>query len=54
MYNQKEAPVIKAGIYGLGGRDIFVEDIEKVFKDLEDIAKTGKVKSWIDYIGVRE
>ena len=54
LYNQKDAPTIKAGIYGLGGRDIFVEDIEKVFKDLEDIAKTGKVKSWIDYIGVRE
>ena len=53
MYNQKNAPIIKNGVYGLGGRDIFVEDIEKVFADLTDIAKTGKVKSWVDYIGVR-
>jgi len=41
-------------IYGLGGRDIFVEDIEKVYKDLEKIATTGKIENLINYIGVRE
>ncbi|UCH12056.1 MAG: pyruvate ferredoxin oxidoreductase [Candidatus Omnitrophota bacterium] len=54
MYNQEDAPIIKNGIYGLGGRDIFVEDIERVFVDLINIAKTGKVKSLVDYIGVRQ
>jgi len=41
-------------IYGLGGRDIFVEDIENVYKDLEKIAATGKIENLINYIGVRE
>ncbi len=54
LYKQDNAPIIKNGIYGLGGRDIFVEDIERVFTDLIDIAKTGKVKSLVDYIGVRQ
>ncbi len=54
LYKQDNAPIIKNGIYGLGGRDIFVEDIERVFADLIDIAKTGKVKSLVDYIGVRQ
>jgi len=54
MYNQEDAPIIKNGIYGLGGRDIFVEDIERVFADLINIAKTSKVKSLVDYIGVRQ
>ncbi|MFH0732889.1 MAG: pyruvate ferredoxin oxidoreductase [Candidatus Omnitrophota bacterium] len=54
MYNQPNAPVMKNGIFGLGGRDIFVEDIEAVFADLGKIVKTGKVDSWVDYIGVRD
>ncbi len=41
-------------IYGLGGRDIFVEDIENVYKDLEKVVKTGKIENLINYIGVRE
>lgn len=53
MYQQKNAPIIKNGIYGLGGRDIFIEDIEKVFMDLKTIAETGNVKAWVEYIGVR-
>ncbi len=54
MYNQKDSPIIKNGIFGLGGRDIFTEDIEGIFKELADIAKTGKVANWVDYIGVRD
>ncbi len=54
LYNQENAPIVKNGIYGLGGRDIFVEDIENVFKDLIDIAKTNKIKNLVDYIGVRQ
>jgi pyruvate ferredoxin oxidoreductase alpha subunit len=41
-------------VYGLGGRDIFVEDIEKVYMDLENVAKSGKIEKLINYIGVRE
>lgn len=40
-------------IYGLGGREIRLEDIESVYKDLGEIIK-GKSKDKITYLGVRE
>ncbi|MGC8787398.1 MAG: pyruvate ferredoxin oxidoreductase, partial [Anaerolineae bacterium] len=41
-------------IYGLGGRDVLPEYIEKVAADLREIADTGKVKSLVNYLGLRE
>lgn len=41
-------------IYGLGGRDVKTSDIEKVYNDLLEITKTGKVDSVYRYLGVRE
>ncbi len=41
-------------IYGLGGRDINEQDIEGVYNQLDAIAKSGKVKERIQYLGVRE
>jgi pyruvate ferredoxin oxidoreductase alpha subunit len=46
--------VIVDYVFGLGGRDIFPEDIKNVFLELEGIQKSGKVKSYVNYIGVRE
>jgi pyruvate ferredoxin oxidoreductase alpha subunit len=54
LYAYNKKPKAINYIYGLGGRDIFVEDIENVYKDLEKIATTGKVENLINYIGVRE
>jgi pyruvate ferredoxin oxidoreductase alpha subunit len=41
-------------IYGLGGRDINLEDIKKVYADLAEISSTGKVANPLTYLGVRE
>ncbi|MFW6149503.1 MAG: pyruvate ferredoxin oxidoreductase, partial [Atribacterota bacterium] len=41
-------------IYGLGGRDINQEDISGIYDQLQEIAKSGKVKERIQYFGVRE
>jgi pyruvate ferredoxin oxidoreductase alpha subunit len=41
-------------IYGLGGRDINLVEIENVYNDLFEIVKTGKVKDRKSFIGVRE
>ncbi|MGI6113419.1 MAG: pyruvate ferredoxin oxidoreductase [Mahellales bacterium] len=41
-------------IYGLGGRDVRFEDINKVYEDLQEIAATGQVKEYYNYLGVRE
>lgn len=40
-------------IYGLGGREIRIEDIESVYNDLCEVVK-GKSKDKITYLGVRE
>ncbi|MGI6702545.1 MAG: pyruvate ferredoxin oxidoreductase [Clostridia bacterium] len=41
-------------IYGLGGRDVTMDDIETVYRNLINIAKTGKVSETYNYVGVRE
>jgi len=52
MFKNNDAEIINY-IYGLGGRDITVKDIIKVFDDAEEISKTGKVKDYVSYLGVR-
>lgn len=41
-------------VFGLGGRDVRVEDIESVYSDLQKIAADGKVENPYRYLGVRE
>ena len=41
-------------IYGLGGRDVVPQHIQQVASDLQDVAATGKVKSLVNYLGLRE
>jgi len=40
-------------IYGIGGRDVKVDDIEKVYYDLEEIVKTGNVEDPYRYLGLK-
>ena len=54
LYESQKRPPVIDYIFGLGGRDIFPEDIKHVYKDLEEIKKTKKVKSLVNYLGVRE
>lgn len=53
LYDSAKKPLLTDYIFGLGGRDIFPKDIEKVYSELEAIAKAGKVKSRVNYLGVR-
>lgn len=41
-------------VYGLGGRDVRVEDMEGVYADLEKIVADGKLDNPYRYMGVRE
>ncbi|MBN1871466.1 MAG: pyruvate ferredoxin oxidoreductase [Candidatus Omnitrophica bacterium] len=54
LYPERHRPAVLNYIYGLGGRDIFAEDIESVFRTLLDVAKTGATDERIQFIGVRE
>ncbi|KYK36913.1 MAG: pyruvate ferredoxin oxidoreductase [Theionarchaea archaeon] len=40
-------------IYGLGGRDIRQDQVEKVITETAEVGRTGKVKTYINYLGVR-
>jgi len=51
--NGKELKVFN-GIYGLGGRDITPFDVESVFEEALETARTGDIKEPLKFIGVRE
>jgi len=50
LYNAKKRPKLQNYIYGLGGRNIGIRDIEKVFAELIK----GQVNDGIKYIGLRK
>lgn len=47
-------PILINKIYGLGGRDFMPEHAQMVISELDEIAKGGKIKTFKEYIGVRE
>ncbi|MBM4031880.1 MAG: pyruvate ferredoxin oxidoreductase [Planctomycetes bacterium] len=51
-HNQTRAP-FASYVYGLGGRDIIVDELKGIFRDLEAVSK-GADASATRYIGVRE
>ena len=46
-------PKVVNYIYGIGGRDVKMNDIEKVYMDLEEIVKVGKVEEPYRYLGLK-
>ncbi len=54
LYRANLHPHVMNIVYGLGGRDVKVEDMENVYAKLEEADKTGKVENPYSYMGVRE
>ena len=54
MYVNKENVPCVNYIYGIGGRDTRADEIEEVYNDLLEIAKTGKVENPYRYFGLRK
>jgi pyruvate ferredoxin oxidoreductase alpha subunit len=54
LYDSPNRPLIVDYIYGLGGRDVTLEHIHKIFEDLETVKTTGRVENPVSYIGIRE
>ena len=54
VYNARSSVLAVNYIYGLGGRDIRVEDFEDIYSRLETIAATGQITDQFDYIGLRK
>ena len=49
---EKHVPMVNY-VYGIGGRDTTSKEIESVYTDLQEIAKTGKVENPYRYLGLR-
>ena len=49
-HNEAKKPELQRCVFGLGGRDISEEDIEKLFEDL----LKNKVSDKLRFIGLRE
>ena len=41
-------------VYGLGGKDFFIEDAEMLLMEALEVARTGKVERPFDYFGINE
>ncbi|MBE0425812.1 MAG: pyruvate ferredoxin oxidoreductase [Nitrospirae bacterium] len=54
LYPYDKKPLLINKIYGLGGRDYLPEHAEHVLNELIEITRSGKVKAYKEYIGVRE
>ncbi|TET83698.1 pyruvate ferredoxin oxidoreductase [candidate division TA06 bacterium] len=54
LYDADGKPPMADYIFGLGGRDISMEEIKSIYDQLAKIAKTGKAVNLINYVGVRE
>jgi len=54
LYDLPRRPSVVSYIYGLGGRDLGLDRVEKVFDDLSRIVKTGRVDEPVTFLTVRE
>ncbi|MEA3328378.1 MAG: pyruvate ferredoxin oxidoreductase [Candidatus Omnitrophota bacterium] len=53
LYELDNKPLMNNHIFGLGGRDIGIEEIESVFRDLIKAVKDNKLETKVNYLGVR-
>lgn len=53
LYEEPKKPLLANYVYGLGGRDINIEEIREIYNQLLEIKAQAKVKTAIQYYGVR-
>lgn len=54
LYRAKADCLTLNYVYGLGGRDVTVDDMKNIYAELEKIAEDGTVENPYRYMGVRE
>ncbi len=54
LYDLQQRPLMINYIYGLGGRDLSIELINKAAGELSAAARSGRVKQTVNYLGLRE
>jgi len=53
LYDLDKRPIVTDYVYGLGGRNVEIGDIIRVYDEIEEVARKGKVKKLVQHIGVR-
>jgi pyruvate ferredoxin oxidoreductase alpha subunit len=54
LYEAPSKPILIDYIYGLGGREISLEEIRQIYGEIQEVQKTGKAKALVNFWGVRE
>ncbi len=54
LYRAKADTLVLNYVYGLGGRDVRVDDMKGIYAELEKTAESGRVDEPYRYMGVRE
>jgi pyruvate ferredoxin oxidoreductase alpha subunit len=54
LYDSNVRPHVANYIYGLGGRDMSQQLIQKIYRDLTTIREKGKIEHPVQFIGLRE
>lgn len=54
LLDEEKKPLTVNYVYGLGGRDIDIEQIKSVYADLKKISQGNKVEELVNYLGVRD
>ena len=53
LYNAEEKPFLYNRTYGLGGREMLLDDIKDVFRESREYLENGKVEKMFDFLNVR-
>jgi pyruvate ferredoxin oxidoreductase alpha subunit len=53
LVNNIVTPKVLSYVYGIGGRDVKVSDIESVYNDLQEVANQEKVTDTYRYLGLK-
>jgi len=54
LYEAGKHPTVVNYVYGLGGRDTSPQQIRKIYQDMQRILREKRVKSPVQYLGLRE
>jgi pyruvate ferredoxin oxidoreductase alpha subunit len=54
FFEAEQRPQIMDVVYGLGGRNVGVDDIREVFTKLEQVVQTGKIQEPVHYLSLRD
>ncbi len=53
MYDSSNRPLIYNRIFGLGGRELYMDDIKDIFEENKKYLSNGKIEKMFDYLNVR-